>query len=178
MKTLLRVCAFSIALTGAAQAQSSIAIYGVFDAGLPRRSGAALAIGEHSAGMRAFKGAQELGPGLKLELRYAPDIALRGNAPAPSNPFSISASGQERGRAFAANDSTSAWMVGTNVTLAAGTVQLGYGRNEPDHAASARQLSIGYAYPLSKQSFVYADAFDSRAAKPARHINIGISAAF
>lgn len=85
---------------------------------------------------------------------------------------------QERGRAAALNENTTAWVVGANYTLAAGTLLLGYGRRDPDGAAATRQLSIGYAYPLSKRTYLYADASGRKAAATVRQFDIGMRAAF
>lgn len=341
MKTSLRALAFSLAIIGAAQAQSNATIYGAVDAGLVKRTGAKMTIGKRDANTLGFKGAEELGPGLKavfhLEIRYEPDtgtlesgvrplfqgqsrVGLQGgfgtlrigrgttaymesitafepfhglpspagfysdvavagyttqpldatgnsfnrisnavfynspelagfqlnttvatreanggapvvgrgtaaapqyraNAEASANPFSISGTyksgavaamlgferngiestlwsvaasvkpmpklklmasyaDQDRGHTMAANENTTAWVVGANFALASGTVLVGYGRKEPDGAATTRQLSIGYEYPLSKRTFVYADASDKKASSTVRHVDIGIRASF
>jgi predicted porin len=62
---------------GAAQAQSSVAVYGVIDAGLVKRTDSTLAIGKRDSNRVGFKGVEDLGEGLKalfqLEIRYEPD---------------------------------------------------------------------------------------------------------
>jgi predicted porin len=101
----------------------------------------------------------------------------RGVDASPFRPMA-SLAGQERGHPLALNEHTTAWVVGANYTLASGTVLLGYGRKEPDRAAASRQLSIGYAYPLSKHSYLYADASDKKAAGTVRQFDIGVRASF
>lgn len=341
MHTPLLALALAAAFSGAAQAQSSVTVYGALDAGLVKRTGSKMTIGKRDANTLGFKGVEELGSGLKalfqLEIRYEPDtgtlesgvrplfqgqsrVGLQGgfgtlrigrgitaymesitafdpfhglpspagfyadvavagyttqpldatgnsfnrisnaafynsperaglqfnatiatreanggpaivgrgtsalpqyraNAEALANPFSISGTykggtmaamlgferngiestlwsvaasvkplkalklmasyaDQDRGHTMAVNENTTAWVVGANYTLASGTVLLGYGRKEPDGAASTRQLSIGYEYPLSKRTYVYADASDKKAASTVRHFDLGIRASF
>ncbi|MES2319205.1 MAG: porin [Pseudomonadota bacterium] len=341
MKIPLLALGLAGALTGTAQAQSHVAIYGALDAGLIKRTGAKLAIGKRDANTLGFKGVEELGSGLKavfqLEIRYEPDtgtlesglrplfqgqsrVGLQGgfgtlrigrgttaymesitafepfhgtpspagfysdvavagyttqpldatgnsfnrisnavffnsveraglqfnatiatkeanggaalvgrgstalpqypaNSAASVNPFSISATykggkfaallgyerngiestlwsvaaslkplpalklmasyaDQDRGHTTLANDATTAWVVGANYTVANGTLLVGYGRKEPEGVATTRQWSIGYEYPLSKRTYLYADASDKRAVAKVRHLDLGIRASF
>jgi predicted porin len=85
---------------------------------------------------------------------------------------------QDRGHTMAANESTKAWVLGANYTLASGTVLLGYGRKEPEGVTSTRQLSIGYEHALSKRTYVYADASRKENALSVNHVDVGIRAAF
>lgn len=85
---------------------------------------------------------------------------------------------QDRSNAMAANESTTAWVVGANFTLSGATLLLGYGRTVPEGVAGTRQWSLGYAYPLSRRAHVYADASDRKAASSVRHFDLGIRAAF
>ncbi len=86
---------------------------------------------------------------------------------------------QDRGRALLSTASTTAWVVGANYMAGSGgTLLLGYGRELPDGVASTRAWSIGYEYPLSKRSYLYADASDKKAAATVRQLGIGIRAAF
>lgn len=85
---------------------------------------------------------------------------------------------QDRGHTMAASESTTAWVVGANYTVAAGTLLLGYGRKAPDGVTQTRQLSIGYEYALSKRTFVYADASQKKVVATMRHYDIGIRTSF
>ncbi len=85
---------------------------------------------------------------------------------------------QDRGHTLAANEMTNAWVLGANYTLAGGTVLLGYGRKNPDNVTGTRQMSIGYEYPLSKRTFIYADASEKRSSAKVRHLDLGIRATF
>ena len=85
---------------------------------------------------------------------------------------------QDRGHTMAANESTKAWVVGANYTIANGTLLLGYGRKEPDGVTATRQLSIGYEYPLSKRTYLYADASRKENAITVNHLDLGIRASF
>lgn len=85
---------------------------------------------------------------------------------------------QDRGHTMAVNEMTRAWVAGANYSLASGTLLLGYGRKKPDAVAATRQLSVGYEYPLSKRTFVYADASEKRNSTKLRHIDLGIRASF
>ena len=62
---------------GAAQAESSVTVYGTVDAGLVKKTDTTLAIGKRDNNKLGFKGVEDLGDGLKalfqLEIRYEPD---------------------------------------------------------------------------------------------------------
>ena len=62
---------------GAAQAQSSVTIYGTLDEGITKRSDTTTAIGKRDNNKLGFKGVEDLGSGLKalfqLEIRYESD---------------------------------------------------------------------------------------------------------
>ncbi len=77
MKKSLMALAMLGAFAGAAQAQSSVIIYGTVDAGLIKRSAQTLAIGKRANNTLGFKGTEDLGGGLKAlfqaEIRYEPD---------------------------------------------------------------------------------------------------------
>lgn len=77
MKKSLLALAVLGAFAGAAQAQSSVVIYGNVDAGLVKRNDQTLAIGKRANNTLGFKGTEDLGNGLKaifqLEMRYEPD---------------------------------------------------------------------------------------------------------
>lgn len=77
MKKTLMAAALFGTLAGAAQAQSTVQIYGNLDAGLIKRTGQSLNIGKRAANTLGFKGTEDLGNGLKalfqLEIRYEPD---------------------------------------------------------------------------------------------------------
>lgn len=68
------------ACAGAAQAQSSVQIYGTVDAGIIKRTEQTLAIGRRANNTLGFKGTEDLGDGLKalfqLEIRYEPDTGF------------------------------------------------------------------------------------------------------
>jgi predicted porin len=85
---------------------------------------------------------------------------------------------QDRGHTMASNAMTRAWVVGANCVLATGTVLVGYGRKSPDGVVATRQFSIGYEYPLSKRTFLYADASQKRNTGKVRHLDLGIRATF
>jgi predicted porin len=159
--------AFAIALAGSAHAQTGIDLHASPQAALAGCGSVKLTIGTRAAAAPAFKGAAELGPGLKL---------------AGYDRFGVLAAScygeQERSGAIRAADTTSAWVVGATYALATGTVLLGYGRTSPEGLAATRQWSLGYEYPLSRRTFVYADASDKKAAGSVRQIDLGIRAAF
>jgi predicted porin len=77
MKKSLMALAMLGAFAGAAQAQSSVIIYGTVDAGLIKRTAQTLAIGKRANNTLGFKGTEDLGGGLKAlfqaEIRYEPD---------------------------------------------------------------------------------------------------------
>ncbi|QYF93434.1 porin [Massilia sp. PAMC28688] len=85
---------------------------------------------------------------------------------------------QDRAHTMAANAGTRAWVLGANYVVGGGTFLVGYGRKEPDGAVATRQTSIGYEYPLSKRTFLYADASRKRAASAVNHVDLGIRATF
>ncbi len=85
---------------------------------------------------------------------------------------------QDRGHTMAINESTKAWVLGANYTLASGTLLLGYGRKSPEGVTRTEQLSIGYEYPLSKRTYLYADASRKENAITVNHFDIGIRASF
>lgn len=88
MKKTLLALAVCGACTGAAQAQSSVGVYGVMDIGLIKASGSTLALGRGDNNRLGFKGAEDLGGGLsatyRLEMRFEPDTGTtesRGRRP-------------------------------------------------------------------------------------------------
>jgi predicted porin len=85
---------------------------------------------------------------------------------------------QDRDHTMAANASTKAWVVGANYTIANGILLLGYGRKAPQGVTRTRQLSIGYEYPLSKRTYLYADASRKQAAASVNHLDLGMRASF
>jgi predicted porin len=79
---VLTVCA------GAAQAQSSVAIYGVMDIGLIKSTGSTMQVGKGDYNRLGFKGTEDLGNGLsanfRLEMRFQPDTGtLEANGQRP-----------------------------------------------------------------------------------------------
>jgi predicted porin len=78
MKKSLLALALLGAFAGAAQAQSSVVLYGNLDAGLTNRTDQPLSIGKRANNTLGFKGTEDLGNGLKaifqLEIRYEPDV--------------------------------------------------------------------------------------------------------
>lgn len=77
MKKSLLALAVLATLSGAAQAQSSVVLYGNVDIGLIKRTDQSLNIGKRANNTLGFKGVEDLGTGLKaifqLEIRYEPD---------------------------------------------------------------------------------------------------------
>lgn len=75
-KSLLALALFG-ASVGVAHAQSSVVIYGNVDIGMIKRTNQALNIGKRANNTLGFRGAEDLGNGLKaifqLEMRYEPD---------------------------------------------------------------------------------------------------------
>lgn len=75
-KSLLALALFG-AFAGAAQAQSSVIIYGSVDVGMTKRTDQTLAIGKRNNNYLGFKGTEDLGNGLKalfqLETRFESD---------------------------------------------------------------------------------------------------------
>ena len=72
--------AFSGVLAGAAQAQSSVQIYGNLDVGINKLTGTTAQIGKRDNNRLGFKGTEDLGDGLKalfqLEIRFDPDTGV------------------------------------------------------------------------------------------------------
>jgi predicted porin len=77
MKKSLLALALLGAFAGAAQAQSSVVIYGGLDAGMIKRTDQTLNIGKRMNNFLGFKGQEDLGNGIKavfqLETRFEPD---------------------------------------------------------------------------------------------------------
>jgi predicted porin len=79
MKKQVLALAVLGALAGVAQAQSSVQIYGVLDAGIIERTGTGnrTGVGKRVSNTLGFKGTEDLGNGLKalfqIEMRYEPD---------------------------------------------------------------------------------------------------------
>ena len=194
MKTPLLALAFATACTGTAQAQSED---GLGSLRIGRASGAylaSLAKGRANMALLHYRANAEtpVNPfAIAAPVSDAPLPGYEGRAGEPAS-WSLAASvkplaalrltlgyaDQERGQTLALAQSTNAWVVGANYTVAVGTVLFGYGRKAPDGVAISRQLSIGYEYPLSKRSYFYADASDHKTTSTLRHIDIGIRAAF
>lgn len=85
---------------------------------------------------------------------------------------------QDRGHTMVRNELTRSWVVGANYTVASGTLLAGYGRKRPEGVTPTRQLSLGYEYPLSKRTLVYADASEKRTSNKVRHVDLGLRATF
>jgi predicted porin len=96
----------------------------------------------------------------------------------PLTALRLTASYADRGHTPMADESTSAWVVGANYSVATGTLLLGYGRLAPDGAPGTRLWSLGYAYPLSRRAYVYANASDQNAASSVPHVDLGLRASF
>ncbi|MES2900837.1 MAG: porin [Pseudomonadota bacterium] len=80
MKTAVLAVTLLGALTGVAQAQSTVQVYGSLDSGVIKRSGQSLSVGKRQANTLGLRGAEELGAGLRalfhLEIRYESDTGL------------------------------------------------------------------------------------------------------
>ncbi len=93
-KTLFALAALSLA-SGAAMAQSSVTIYGKIDIGLVLDSGNAagksirVSSGETGGSRLGFKGAEDLGGGLKASFRLETGFCADSAAPATSNGASV-----------------------------------------------------------------------------------------
>lgn len=78
MKKTMSSTAMLLAFAGAAQAQSSVTVYGNVDLGVSKKTGGATVVGRRDNNRLGFRGVEELGGGLKalfqLEIRYDPDI--------------------------------------------------------------------------------------------------------
>lgn len=85
MKNPILAVALLGAAAGAAQAQTSLQLYGNLDAGIVKRSGENVSIGRRAANTLGVKGTEDLGNGLKalfhLEMRYEPDTGSRETGP-------------------------------------------------------------------------------------------------
>ena len=72
------VLAAAVTAAGGAQAQSSVSMYGNIDLGVSKKSGGTTTVGRRDNNRLGFRGAEDLGDGLKaifqLEIRYDPDI--------------------------------------------------------------------------------------------------------
>ncbi len=75
-------------------------------------------------------------------------------------------------------ESTTAWVVGANYSLSGGSLLVGYGRHTPEGHTATRQFSIGYAYPLTRRLYLFADMADKKSALRMRHLDLGLRAAF
>ena len=77
MKTKLVTVAVLAAVAGAAQAQSSVTLYGVMDVGLTKATGTTIKEAPGDNNRLGFKGMEDLGGGLsavfQLEMRFEPD---------------------------------------------------------------------------------------------------------
>ena len=77
MKKSLLAVALLGACAGAANAQTSVQMYGNLDAGIVKRSGENVSIGKRAANTLGIRGTEDLGNGFKalfhLEMRYEPD---------------------------------------------------------------------------------------------------------
>lgn len=194
MKISLLALALAAALTGTAQAQSEDG-RGALRIG--RAKGAYLASivnGRASMALLQYRanadtpaspfaiagpGSEPVWPGYEGRAGEAASWSLAASLkPLAALRLTLAYADQERGQAPAPGPNTTAWVVGANYTLAAGTVLFGYGRKAPEGVATSRQMSIGYEYPLSKRSYFYADASDNKAAGTVRQVDIGIRAAF
>jgi hypothetical protein len=49
-------------------------------------------------------------------------------------------------------------VAGANYTVATGLVRAGFGRLNPDNAATTKRASLGYEHNLSKRTYLYAEA--------------------
>lgn len=87
MKKSLVALALLGAFASAAQAQSSVTIYGTLDAGVSKTTDKTTAIGKRDNNKLGFKGVEDLGSGLKalfqLEIRYEPDTGTVENNTRP-----------------------------------------------------------------------------------------------
>jgi predicted porin len=72
---------------GAAQAQSSVVVYGAIDAGIAKVTDKTLAVTKRDSNKLGFRGTEDLGDGLKalfqLEMRYEPDTGTVESATRP-----------------------------------------------------------------------------------------------
>src|SRR3954467_2861659 len=77
MKKSLLALAVLGAVAGVAQAQSSVQVYGIIDAGINKKTDTTMNIGKRDNNRIGFKGVEDLGGGLKalfqLEIRFEPD---------------------------------------------------------------------------------------------------------
>lgn len=188
MKIPLLALACAAALPGAAQAQSED---GLGSLRIGRASGAyleSIAKGRASMALLQYRANADTPTRPFSIASPVSDAALQGYEgrwslaasvkPLAALKLTLGYADQERAQALALGQSTTAWVVGANYMVAAGTVLFGYGRKAPDGVATSRQLSIGYEYPLSKRSYFYADASDHKTTSTLRHIDIGIRASF
>ncbi|MGV7208172.1 porin [Oxalobacteraceae bacterium A2-2] len=87
MKKSLVALAVMGAACSTALAQSSVAIYGVVDVGLYKRSGGTLSEGKRDNNRIGFRGTEDLGDGLKalfqLEIRFEPDTGTNESTTRP-----------------------------------------------------------------------------------------------
>jgi hypothetical protein len=77
-----------------------------------------------------------------------------------------------------AGDELAAWTLAARYSLSGGTLQFGYGSQARDGLPAGRQLSIGYAWPLTQRTHWYADAIQPRTAGSARSFEIGVRSAW
>src|SRR5471032_2897342 len=92
MKKSLVALALFGAFAGAAQAQSSVQIYGTVDAGVAKATGTTAQVTKRDNNKLGFKGAEDLGGGLKaifqLEIRFEPDTGtIENTSGVNSRPF-------------------------------------------------------------------------------------------
>lgn len=94
--------------------------------------------------------------------------------------FSISASATPPAAARApfGGDDMAAWTLAARTSLSGGVLQFGYASQVRDGLPAGRQLTIGYAWPLSRRTRWYADTVQPRAAGSARSFAIGVRSAW
>ncbi|MFM9437314.1 putative porin [Janthinobacterium sp. CG_23.3] len=95
----------------------------------------------------------------------------------PITPLKLMASYQEQDfghTAFAAADEAKSWVVGANYTVGSGLIRAGYGRLTPENATKTKRASIGYEHNLSKRTYLYAEASQTKTAVKTNYYGVGV----
>jgi predicted porin len=95
----------------------------------------------------------------------------------PISPLKLMASYQEQDfghTAFSAADEAKSWVVGANFTVGSGLIRAGYGRLTPENATKTKRASIGYEHNLSKRTYLYAEASQTKVVSKTNYYGVGV----
>ncbi len=95
----------------------------------------------------------------------------------PITPLKLMASYQEQDQGHtvgAAADETKSWVIGANFTVGSGLIRAGYGRLTPENTTKTKRASIGYEHNLSKRTYVYAEASQTKIVNKTNYYGVGV----